>query len=157
MVSLQGERNPKPFIQTPFTESAPRFSPDGHWLAYTSNESGRPGVYVQPFPGPGGKWLISTDGGAEPIWSRNRRELFYRNGDKMMAVGVETEPTFKAATPRMLFERCGYGTGSRNYDVAPDGQRFLMLKQPAEETATPPQIVVVKHWVEELKRLVPTN
>jgi len=74
-----------------------------------------------------------------------------------MAVEIQNEPTLKATTPRMLFEKTGYGVGTRQYDVAPDGQRFLMLKQSGEVTATPPQIVVVKNWFEELKRLVPTK
>jgi serine/threonine-protein kinase len=141
----------------PFSEYAPRFSPDGRWLAYQSNESGGNDVYVQPFPGPGGKWQISAGGGFEPIWSRNGRELFYRIGDKMMAVDIETTPTFRAGTPRMLFEQPGYSSSSRQYDVAPDGQRFLMLKLQRDAANTPPQIVVVKNWFEELKRLVPRD
>src|SRR5437762_6529613 len=80
------------------------FSPDGRWLAYASNETGRYEVYVQPFPGPGGKWQISTEGGREPAWARSARELFYRNGGKMMVADVLTQPTFTAARPRMLFE-----------------------------------------------------
>ena len=75
------------------------FSPDGHWLAYVSNESGRPEVYVQPFPGPGGKWQISTEGGTEPAWNRNGKELFYRSGNKMMALDVTTQPGFSPANP----------------------------------------------------------
>ena len=72
--------DPSPFLMTPFDERSPRFSPDGKWLAY-SNESGRDEVYVQPFPGPGRKWLISTDGGINPVWSRDGRELFYHQGE----------------------------------------------------------------------------
>ena len=87
-----------------FNESAPQFSPDGHWLAYVSDESGRYETYVQPYPGPGGKRQISTDGGTEPVWNRNGRELFYRSGNKMMAVDITTQPGFAAGKPRMLFE-----------------------------------------------------
>ena len=156
VVPLQGERKPKVFLQTPFTETDPMFSPDGRWLAYSSNESGRSEVYVQPYPGPGGKWLISTDGGGEPLWSRNGRELFYRNGDRMMAVDIQTQPAFKAGTPRMLFERGGYlgGTGP-DHDISPDGQRFLMIKQTEQAETALTQINVVLNWFEELKRRVP--
>ena len=157
ILPLQEERKPRPFLQTPFSEVAPAFSPDGRWLAYTSNESGRNEIYVQPYPGPGGKWLISTDGGTEPVWSRNGRELFYRNGDKLMAVDIQTQPAFKAGTPRMLFERPGYQVGTRpDYDVAPDGQRFLMIKHTEQQQSALTQIHVVLNWFEELKRRVPT-
>ena len=158
VLPMEGERKPSPFLQTPFNEAAPRFSPDGRWLAYVSDESGRREVYVQPFPGPGGKWQISTDGGVEPVWARNG-ELFYRNenGDKMMVVDFTTEPTFRAGNPRLLFE--GFyqrreGGGNRAYyDVTSDGQRFLMV----QAVAGAGQIHVVLNWFEELKRLVPTN
>jgi eukaryotic-like serine/threonine-protein kinase len=154
-----GDRKAQPFLRTPFTESAPRFSPDGHWLAYTSDESGRFEIYAQPYPGPGGKWQISTDGGREPVWNPNGRELFYRSGDKMMAVDVTTQPSFSVGKPRMLFEGPYMPTPSTfpDYDVSPDGQRFLMLK-PVEQTgAAPTQINVVLNWFEELKRRVPTG
>jgi len=99
------DRKAQPFLRTQFNEGAPRFSPDGRWLAYVSNESGRFEIYVQPYPGPGRKWQISTDGGNEPVWNRNGRELFYRSGDKikMMAVDIATQPSFAASKPRMLF------------------------------------------------------
>jgi serine/threonine-protein kinase len=157
-VLRMSDRKAQPFLQTPFDETAPQFSPDGHWLAYMSNESGRYEVYVQPYPGPGGKWQISTDGGTEPVWNRNGREIFYRNGNKMMAVEVSTQPGFTMGRPRMLFE------GSylpppfpvANYDVSPDGQRFLMVK-PSGEGQPSTQINVVLNWFEELKRRVPTR
>jgi Tol biopolymer transport system component len=139
---------------------AAEFSPDGHWLAYASDQSGRREIYVQPYPGPGGKWQISTDGGTEPVWNRNEQELFYRSGDKMMAVDISTRPAFAAGKPRQLFEG-NYALGIRghtrsNYDVTADGQRFLMLK-PVEPEAAPTQINIVLNWTEELKRLVPTG
>ena len=150
-------RKAQPFLQTPFNEGAADFSPDGRWLAYISDESGRYEVYVQPYPGPGGKWQISTEGGTEPAWNRNGRELFYRSGDKMMAVEVTTQPAFAAGKPRMLFEGRYQPSPvqSTNYDVSPDGQRFLMLK-PTEQAA-PTQINVVLNWFEELKRKVPAG
>jgi Tol biopolymer transport system component len=95
-----GDRKAQPFLRTPFNEGKPRFSPDGCWLAYISDESGRYEIYVQPYPGPGGKWQISTEGGAEPMWNPNGRELFYCSGDKMMAVDIATQPSFSAGKPR---------------------------------------------------------
>ncbi|HXW63062.1 MAG TPA: hypothetical protein VEJ45_10715 [Candidatus Acidoferrales bacterium] len=116
---------------------------------------------MQTYPGPGGKWLISTDGGTEPVWNRNGRELFYRNGDKMMAVDISTQPSFAAGKPRQLFERRylpnPLGLARANYDVSRDGQRFLMLKPVQQEQAAPTQINVVLNWSEELKSLVPTG
>jgi serine/threonine protein kinase/Tol biopolymer transport system component len=152
-------RKAQPFLRTPFNESVPRFSPDGRWLAYISDESGRYEIYVQPYPGPGGKWQISTEGGTEPAWNPNGRELFYRSGDKMMAADIATQLGFAAGKPRMLFEGPYLPTPSTipNYDVSPDGQRFLMLK-PVEQTgAAPTQINVVLNWFEELKRRVPAG
>jgi serine/threonine protein kinase/Tol biopolymer transport system component len=150
-------RKAQPFLRTSFNESVPAFSPDGHWLAYISDESGRYEVYVQPYPGPGGKWQISTDGGTEPVWNRNGRELFYRNGNKMMAVDIATQPGFAAGKPRMLFEGPYQPTGTtiQNYDVSHDGQRFLMLKPIESAGAAPTQINVVLNWFEELKQKVP--
>jgi Tol biopolymer transport system component len=147
----------EPFLRTPFNEAAPRFSPDGHWLAYVSNESGRYEIYVQPFPGPGAKWQISTEGGAEPAWNPNGRELFYRNGDKMMAVDLATQPSFAASKPRVLFVGKYELTPGMfpYYDVSPDGKRFLMLKPSDAGESAPTQINVVLNWFEELKRRVP--
>jgi dipeptidyl aminopeptidase/acylaminoacyl peptidase len=145
----------QPFLKTSFNENAPQFSPDGRWLAYASDESGRTEIYAQPYPGPGGKWQISTEGGREPLWNRNGRELFYRNGTKMMGVEIGTQPSFSAGTPKVLFEGQyqTLSTSTPNYDVSPDGQRFLMLK-PVEQ---PAQIDVVLNWFEELKQKAPTG
>jgi eukaryotic-like serine/threonine-protein kinase len=152
-------RKAQPFLRTPFSESAPRFSPDGRWLAYISDESGRYEIYVQPYPGPGGKWQISTEGGTEPMWNPNGRELFYRSGDKMMVVELTTQPGFAAGTPRMLFEGPYVPTPTTppNYDISPDGQRFLMLKPSESAESALTQIIVVQNWFEELKRRVPTG
>jgi hypothetical protein len=110
---------------------------------------------VVPYPGPGGKWQISTAGGREPAWNRNGRELFYRDGDKMMAVEINMQSGFSAGTPKILFQgRYQTLTASTpNYDVSADGQRFLML-EPTEQTA---QINVVLKWFEELKQKVPSG
>jgi len=153
------DRKTQPFLQTQSNNFVSRFSPDGHWLAYVSNESDRLEVYVQPYPGPGGRWQISTEGGREPMWNPNGRELFYRNGNKMMAVEISTKPGFSAGKPRMLFDGeyvVGPATTS-NYDVSPDGQRFLMVQSAEQERAAPTQINVVLNWFEELKRRVPTG
>jgi eukaryotic-like serine/threonine-protein kinase len=150
------DRKAEPFLRTPFNESVPSFSPDGHWLAYVSDESGHYEVYVQPYPGPGAKYQISTEGGTEPVWNPNGKELFYRSGDKMMAVDVTTLPSFSVGRPRMLFQGPYLPTAVTfpYFDVSADGQRFLMIK-PSEQKPT--QIVVVQNWFEELKRRVPTG
>jgi Tol biopolymer transport system component len=153
------DRKAQPFLRTRFNESVPRFSPDGRWLAYISNESGRWEIYVQSYPGPGGKWQISTEGGTEPVWNRNGRELFYRSGGKMMAVDIVSQPGFSGGKPRVLFEgRYTPAPGTTpNYDVSPDGQRFLMIKPSEASEAAPTQIQVVLNWFEELKRRVPAG
>jgi Tol biopolymer transport system component len=121
------------YLETTFSEQHPWLSPDARWVAYTSNQSGRSEVYVQAFPGSSGRSQVSTDGGTEPVWARSGRELFYRVGDRMMAVAVESRSTFKAAAPRVLFtgRYASVAWGEANYDVSPDG-RFLMLRSEAE-------------------------
>ena len=149
------ERKAAPFLETPFVEGAPALSPDGRWVAYASGESGRTEIHVRPFTGSGEKLTISTEGGNEPVWSRNGRELFYRSGDAMMAVDVTTSPVLGAGKPRRLFERpyeLSYALWP-DYDVSPDGKRFLMVKV-LESSDVPAQINVVLDWTEELKRLV---
>jgi Tol biopolymer transport system component len=159
-LALDRSRKIQPFLQSTFNQSSARFSPDGHWVVYSSNELGRPEIYVKPFPGPGGKWMISTEGGSYPMWARNGREIFFREDDKVMTVPVETQPSFKAGTPRLLFRGGGYfgylGSflGSGNYDVAPDGQHFLMIKE-KDAPASSKEVSIVLHWTDELKRRVP--
>jgi hypothetical protein len=149
---MTGERKPQPFLQTPFWEGEAQFSPDGRWLAYVSNETGRYEVYVQPFPGPGGKRQISAGGGREPVWARQGRELFYRNGNQVMAVDVTLGSSFSAGKPRPLFEGQYFAQpGFINLDVAPDGQRFLLL-QDATPDAALTQIHLIQNWFEELKQ-----
>jgi eukaryotic-like serine/threonine-protein kinase len=153
------DRKAEPFLQTPSFEGAPSFSPDGRWLAYVSEESGRLEVYAKAYPGPGGKYQISTEGGTEPVWNPKGKELFYRSGDKMMTVDVTTQPNFSAGKPRMLFQGPYLPTlGSFPfYDVSSDGQRFLMLKSVEQEGAASTQINVVLNWFEELKQKVPVE
>jgi hypothetical protein len=136
IISLSGEHKARPLLEGGFNRTFPQISPDGRQLAYTSDESGRPEVYVQPFPALGDKWLISVGGGEEARWSKDGRQLFYRHGDRMMAVDIQTKSTFKARGPHLVFEgiyaRSNFWT---NYDVAADGQRFLMLKEEDEARA----------------------
>ena len=150
---MEGDREAQPFLQTRFQEHSAVFSTDGHWLAYVSDESGQNEIYVQPFPGPGGKWQISSGGGTEPVWSASG-ELFFRSGDKMMTVEITTHPTLSPGKPSLLFEGqyARSGQARADYDVTPDGQRFLMMM----DEATGSEINVVLNWFEELKRLVPT-
>jgi Tol biopolymer transport system component len=138
-----------PLVSSPALEWRPQLSPDGHWLAYVSDESGSSEIYVRAYPGPGGKWQVSAEGGNEPRWSGNGRELFYLNGNAMMAVDVRTSPTFNSAKPRVLFKGA-YETpgGVMNYAVTPDGQKFIMLKKQAEVSS--PEIDVVMNWAGEL-------
>jgi len=157
---LPGE--PEVLLGTPFNEAQPVFSPDGRWLAYTSDESGRAEVYVRAFPGPGGRVQVSTDGGSHPSWSVNGRELFYRNGDRMMAVSLSTEPELTPSRPVQLFEG-RYGQSPlfivqelTYYDVARDGGGFVMIR-PVESESEPTQLEVVLNWSEELKTRVPTE
>ncbi len=132
------------------------FSPDGRWLAYTSKESGQYEVYVIPFPDDRRRWPISTDGGTEPVWARNGRELFYRNGDRMMSVAIETEPELIASKPVLLFEgRYERSISLFNYDVSPDGERFVMIQ--GEQETVPTRLNIVLNWFDELERLVPTG
>jgi serine/threonine-protein kinase len=162
MLSLEGDRTPKLLLQEEYDETTPRISPDGRWIAYASDESGRSRIYVRPFPdiNSGGRRQVSTsEGGDSPVWSPDGHELFYRGENSIMAVPVETEPTLKLGTPVSLFPN-RYYVGE--FDIHPDGNRLLMLK-PAEvidgdsTEDTTPKINVVVNWFEELKDRVPTD
>jgi serine/threonine-protein kinase len=148
-----GESKPRPFLATSSTEVDAQVSPDGRWVVYTSDESGKNQVYARPFPGPGGKTSISIEGGQEPRWSRDGRELFYRDPDKneLMAVDIQTNPTFQAGQPRALFE-----LRSANWDAAPDGKRFLAVKEP-QTAAGEAKLEAVVNWFEELRQKVPSG
>jgi len=148
-LSLEGDRQPRPVLQAPFNQWQARLSPSGRRLAYVSDESGRDEVYVSPFPTARGRTLVSTDGGSIPVWSRNGRELFFREGDRMMAVTVATEGAFTATKPRPLFEKALVDNYSSQYDVTPDGD-FLMI-EPGESDAPQTQINVVLNWLQELR------
>jgi Tol biopolymer transport system component len=159
-VELDGTHRATPLVQTPFSEQNGIISPGGRWLAYQADDSGQLEVYVRPFPDVnGGHWQVSTGGGTRPLWAPNGQELFYVSpAGALMRVGVERSPSWATTQPTRLIKE-GYftappATAGRTYDISPDGQRFLLIKP---ETATPPSIVVVQNWFEELKRLVPTN
>jgi serine/threonine protein kinase len=157
VLPLFGEKKPVPFIQTEFTENQGRFSPDGRWVAYTSNESGPYQVYVQSFPTSGGKWQVSTGGGAQPQWRHDGKELFYLAPDrKIMAVEVNgAGPTFIPGIPKPLFE-ARFSTlfpgppGASYYAVTDNGQRFLVNTLAADSALTP--FTVVLNWTAGLKR-----
>jgi len=155
VMSLDGGFEATPFLATPASERAAMFSPDGRWLAYVSDESGRDEVYVRPYPEVGQKVQISSGGGSEVVWARSGRELFYRQGDKMMSVPVETSPEFRAGAPELVFEEPLASTfrafGYPRYDVSPDGDRFLMVTQEAERGSS--QLSLVLNWFEELERI----
>ena len=158
MLSVDKRGASRPFVETPFREGAPVFSPDGQWIAYVSDDSGRFEIYVRPFPGPGEKWAISTEGGSEPVWPRDGHQLFYRAGDTMMAVDVQTTPTFSAGKPRKVFDTTFERSIAlwANYDVSPDGQRLLMVRR--ENRSLPAtHINVVLNWVEELRQRLPAQ
>ncbi len=165
-LSIDGDRGLRPLLVTRFDEQYPEFAPDGRWLAYASNESGRNEVYVQPYPGPGPRQQVSTDGGTAPVWSRDGRELFYITADsvggqaapmRMMRASVQLRPTFQVGPPRMLFEgKYGATANVRGYDVAPDG-RFLMVQQKERPTTTVSELVFVENWLTELEHRVPSQ
>jgi serine/threonine-protein kinase len=165
ILSMEADREHELLLHDSHNEVQPRISPDGRWMAYMSDESGRYEVYVRPFPDVNkGMWQISENGGNEPRWSRDGRELFYRSGDAIMGVSVKTDPGFSSDTPMNLIR------GVRNYvlrdwctfwDVSPDSKRFLVLKELTGDVSTEgtsrPKINIVLNWFEELKDRVPTH
>ena len=162
VLPLEGNRQPRPVARSRFGEGSAKFSPDGRWIAYASDESGREEVYVQPFPGPGPKVQISNAGGFDPVWRRSGGELYYRSGNKMMAVSINTSPGPRVSASRQLWEgeyssglgaSCGMpGVTSSNYDISADG-RFLMVRD-EDHAIAETQIVVVLNWARELRRLI---
>ena len=144
-----GDSVPQVFLDSEFDELNPKISPDGQWLAYVSNESGRDEVYVRPFPGPGGRWQVSTDGGLEPLWAHSGRELFFRDvAANIVSARVTTGESFAVGARNVLFSARDFG-GDRNhtrYDISPDDQQFLMIKQVGGSR----EVIVVLNWVTEV-------
>ena len=158
LLSLDGDRELQPLLNSPANELRGELSPDGHWLAYVSTEEGAPGVFVRPFQDSKPKYRISPVevSAGDPLWSPDGKELFYRDlyAEKLVKVDVETGNDFAAGPPEVLFDDCymehiAYG---RTYDITPDGQRFVMVK---EMILPPRRIAVILNWFEELKRLAP--
>jgi len=174
--SMEGDHERKPLIEGKFMETQPRMSPDGKWMAYSSDETGKNEVYVRPFPDVNkGKWQVSAGGGQCALWSPDGKTLYYLVGttevEAVMGVSVETEPVFKPGKPRLLFRGKYVGPAPDNgvpWDIHPDGKRFLLTKPPetAVETAEvqkvevpvpQPKITIVLNWLEELKERVPVD
>jgi serine/threonine-protein kinase len=167
LVSMDEEGETRPALNTRFEEYAPAFSPDGRFIAYVSDQSGRPEVYVRDYPGKTKRWQVSTAGGGEPVWARDGRELFYRNREEMMVVDVRSGSEFVAGLPRALFSAPYITstsvtgvirTGLPNYDVSPDGEHFVMVASgSSRDRVGGREYRVVLNWFEELERLVPIN
>jgi serine/threonine-protein kinase len=161
-LSLQGDETsgwktdePKVFLNGPYDELDPTFSPDGHWLAYDSNESGNAEVYVRPFPGPGGKWQISSSGGTTPRWSSNGRELFFRTLDNKLMVAEYTASgdSFTAGGPQQWSPSPFTARGpTRNFDVHPDGKRVVVMKTPESEVPAINKVSFIFNFFEEVRR-----
>jgi len=154
-------RKVTPFLNSKADEKNPEISPDGHWMAYTSEESGRMELYVRPFPGPGGQWQISAEGGYMPIWSRDEKRLHYvgRTNDEYWTADVHTGGTFSVGKSRLLFKSADFLNGNPypTMDTSLDGRRFLMAKLGDWNAQPVTELILVQNWFEELKRLAPTN
>ncbi len=156
MLSMDGKGTVTPVIRDPFDQTNPTVSPDGRLIAYESNESGSVEVYVQRFPGLGEKRQISTQRGTVPLWGRDSKELFYRDGERVMVVRIETEPSLRPGESRVLFQGDYVHDVSRGYEYVRSQDRFLMMKDDESES-DPRELVVVTNWFDELKRLAPTK
>ena len=153
---------PEPFLQTQFNERDPMFSPDGRWIAYHSDESGRFEAYVRPFPGPGDKWQVSTGGGTRPVWSRDGREIFFETLDNRIMVADYTAKadSFASGKPRLWSAtRIRDFAGVANFDVAPDGKRLAVFPLPEakEEEKGSVHVTFLLNFFDELRRKVPTS
>ena len=177
LMELQGGRAARPVstgalavVRSPFAEANAEISPDGRWLAYQSNDSGSVEIWLRPFPkADAGRWRVSRDGGTEPLWAPDGRQLFYRDRTgALMRVAITPRSSLPVGTPVQLFEGSSFALGGRGdfvrwfqrtYDVSPDGRRFLMIKQPDHPAApaTPERIVLIQNWFEELKAKLPDN
>ena len=148
LLPLEGDRKPIPYLQTPFNDTAGAFSPDGRWMAYDSDESGQNQIYVQTIPASGAKYQISSEGGTQPQWRRDGKELFYVSADqKLMAVPMSLDARVEAGTPQALFT----SVGAAGYAPSRDGQRFLVNVPAGAEGAAAPPITVVLNWQAGLK------
>ena len=156
-VRLDGDAAPESLLATDANEAVPVISPNGRWIAYRSNETGEPRIYVRPFPDvTRGQRLVSDGPGGDPLWGPDGRELFYHGPEGVMAVPVETGDTFQRGTPTRLFSLDPYYLGANvNWHISSDGERFLMIKL-GEAIDEPSQIILVQNWFDELRRLVPT-
>ncbi len=170
ILSIDEGGEPKLLLEEEPPVFQPAISPDGRWMAYTSLVSGQANIFVRPFPDieGGGRWQASNGDGSNPLWSPNGKELFYRNGDSVMSVTVETEPSLSFGTPEILFSgRYLYVSFPSSvlintWDIHPDGNRFLMIKldetsEGEYQTGSPCKINIVRNWFEELKERVPTD
>ena len=162
VLTVEGDRTVDMLLKTEFDEDTPALSSDGRWLAYTSDESGQDEIYVQPFPNlDEGKWLVSTDGGTDPVWSPDGQELFFwLPGTGLMMSQVETDPTFTPGNPERVFDTTGYRLdgGGRRYDISPDGDRFVMVLSGSTQTTGVDSfigLIFVENWFEELTQRVP--
>ncbi len=150
ILPVGGDRKPYPFVNSSFREWFGEFSRDGRWIAYQSNESGRSEIYLRPFPGPGGKWQVSTAGGARPEWSRDGKELFFFESDRLMRVTVDTGPALAVGRPEILFP-CNCFDSGRYYEVTPDDKHFLLI-QNTQPVSPVTEIHLVLGWGGELER-----
>jgi len=152
---MEGDRKPFPVLQTPFTTRGTKFSPDGKWIVYESDESGQFEIYVRGFPSASGQWQVSNQGGANQFWRGDGKELYYLppGRDKVMAVGITVEAgSIKAETPRELFSVSSpIQSGASNFGVTADGQRFL-IREGTERARVSPPLTVVTNWHELLKK-----
>jgi Tol biopolymer transport system component len=153
VMRLDGDRTPRRLFAAPAGESDGQFSPDGKWIAYQAAVSTRQEIYVAPFPGPGPRRQVSTDGGTEPLWSRDGRELFFQSGTRLMSVTVTPGTTFSASAPRLVHEGRFLKTvnGNTPWSITKDGRRFLRIQQVEPERPVT-HISVVLNWFDEAKR-----
>ena len=164
MLTLDGEETVTLLLQEEFNERNAALSPDGRWIAYQSDESGQYEIYVRPFPDvDAGRWPVSSNGGIMPVWNPAEPELLFLGSEGLISVAFETEPTFTPGGMTTLFDLTAYQTagGNRRIAVAPNGERFLLLKNANDQTGTDddasPQITVVLNWTQELLERVPVN
>ena len=167
VINVDKNNSVEPLLQTPFLERNAELSPDGRWLAYESNDSGQYQIYVRPYPNVDKERIpVSNTGGTQPHWSRTGEELFYVDTEgAMVSVGVgqgtswSTTPGTRTPLPSGRYLRASGNAAGRTYDVSPDGKRFLMVKDAgsSSQPTIPTSIVVVRNWIEELKRLVPVR